>query len=203
MLPELGNRVNIVDPDRLLLNQIPLEPVVQFYLDADRGLTVTAYPVFLYGEDRVAPGEPVPPDLLRDARTENRAKRLLETYLEPESGKPGHYSLSGEEALFQLLEEGIPALLAMGEVYQTDAFRNLQAAPPKISVGGCRCTAACWNLEVDTGAFPVEELREPFAVSAPAKNATTACGTAVCCGWMTVWKGWTSLTTRWSFPAQS
>ena len=109
VLPELGNRVNIVDPDRLLLNQIPLEPVVQFYLDADRGLTVTAYPVFLYGEDRVAPGEPVPPDLLRDARTENRAKRLLETYLEPETGKPGHYSISGEEALFQLLEEGIPA----------------------------------------------------------------------------------------------
>ena len=159
VLPELGNRVNIVDPDRLLLNQIPLEPVVQFYLDADRGLTVTAYPVFLYGEDRVAPGEPVPPDLLRDARTENRAKRLLETYLEPETGKPGHYSLSGEEALFQLLEEGIPALLAMGEVYQTDAFRNLQAAPPKISVG-VSVHGSVLDLEVDTGAFPVEELRE-------------------------------------------
>ena len=159
VLPELGNRVNIVDPDRLLLNQIPLEPVVQFYLDADRGLTVTAYPVFLYGEDRVAPGEPVPPDLLRDARTENRAKRLLETYLEPETGKPGYYSISGEEALFQLLEEGIPALLAMGEVYQTDAFRNLQAAPPKISVG-VSVHGSVLDLEVDTGAFPVEELRE-------------------------------------------
>ena len=159
VLPELGNRVNIVDPDRLLLNQIPLEPVVQFYLDADRGLTVTAYPVFLYGEDRVAPGEPVPPDLLRDARTENRAKRLLETYLEPETGKSGHYSISGEEALFRLLEEGIPALLAMGEVYQTDAFRNLQAAPPKISVG-VSVHGSVLDLEVDTGAFPVEELRE-------------------------------------------
>ena len=159
VLPELGSKLNIVDPERLLLNQIPLEPVVQFYLDADRGLTVTAYPVFLYGEDRVAPGEPVPPDLLRDARTENRAKRLLETYLEPETGKPGHYSLSGEEALFQLLEEGIPALLAMGEVYQTDAFRNLQAAPPKISVG-VSVHGSVLDLEVDTGAFPVEELRE-------------------------------------------
>ena len=159
VLPELGSKLNIVDPERLLLNQIPLEPVVQFYLDADRGLTVTAYPVFLYGEDRVAPGEPVPPDLLRDARTENRAKRLLETYLEPETGKPGHYSISGEEALFQLLEEGIPALLAMGEVYQTDAFRNLQAAPPKISVG-VSVHGSVLDLEVDTGAFPVEELRE-------------------------------------------
>ena len=159
VLPELGRNVTIEDPERLLLNQIPLEPVVQFYLDADRGLTVTAYPVFLYGEDRVAPGEPVPPDLLRDARTENRAKRLLETYLEPETGKPGHYSISGEEALFQLLEEGIPALLAMGEVYQTDAFRNLQAAPPKISVG-VSVHGSVLDLEVDTGAFPVEELRE-------------------------------------------
>ena len=101
----------------------------------------------------------MPPDLLRDARTENRAKRLLETYLEPESGKPGHYSISGEEALFQLLEEGIPALLAMGEVYQTDAFRNLQAAPPKISVG-VSVHGSVLDLEVDTGAFPVEELRE-------------------------------------------
>ena len=34
VLPELGSRLNIVDPERLLLNQIPLEPVVQFYLDA-------------------------------------------------------------------------------------------------------------------------------------------------------------------------
>ena len=174
---------------------------MQFYLDADRGLTVTAYPVFLYGEDRVAPGEPVPPDLLRDARTENRAKRLLETYLEPETGKPGHYSISGEEALFQLLEEGIPALLAMGEVYQTDAFRNLQAAPPKISVG-VSVHGSVLDLEVDTGASRWRNCGN-FCSPCTRKNATTACGTAVCCGWMTVWKGWTSLTTRWSFPAQS
>ena len=38
VLPELGSKLTIVDPERLLLNQIPLEPVVQFYLDADRGL---------------------------------------------------------------------------------------------------------------------------------------------------------------------
>lgn len=47
------------------------------------------------------------------------------------------------------------------------------------------------DLEVDTGAFPVEELRE-LLQSLHQKNATTACGTAVCCGWTTVWKGWTS-----------
>ena len=174
VLPELGSRVTIEDPERLLLNQIPLEPVVQFYLDADRGLTVTAYPVFLYGEDRVAPGEPVPPDLLRDARTENRAKRLLETYLEPESGKPGHYSLSGEEALFQLLEEGIPALLAMGEVYQTDASATCR--PPRLrSRWGCRCTAACWIWRW-TPALPGGGAAGTFAVPAPEKTLPPPAG---------------------------
>ena len=29
----------------------------------------------------------------------------------------------------------MPALLAEGEVYLTDAFRSLQAAPPRITVG--------------------------------------------------------------------
>lgn len=37
VLPELGSRVTIEDPERLLLNQIPLEPVVQFTLTRPRG----------------------------------------------------------------------------------------------------------------------------------------------------------------------
>ena len=161
VLPELGGRVNIVDPERLLLNQIPLEPVVQFYLDAPKnsGLTVTAYAAFLYGEDRVAPDEPVPAGLLRDARAEERAQRLLGMYLDPDEAHPGHYSVVDENQIYDLLEEGIPALLAAGEVYLTDAFRNLQAAPPKISVG-VSVHGSVLDLEVDTGEFPVDELRE-------------------------------------------
>lgn len=161
VLPELGSRLNIVDPERLLLNQIPLEPVVQFYLDAPRdlGMTITAHAAFLYGEDRVAPGEPVPANLLRDARAEGRARKLLAAYLDPDPQNPGQYIAAEEEQIYRLLEEGIPALLAAGEVYLTDAFRNLQAAPPKISVG-VSVHGSVLDLEVDTGEFPVEELRE-------------------------------------------
>ena len=161
VLPELGNKLNIVDPERLLLNQIPLEPVVQFYLDAphDLGMTITAHAAFLYGEDRVAPGEPEPVNLLRDARAENRAQKLLAAYLDPDPQNPGQYIAAEEEQIYRLLEEGIPALLAAGEVYLTDAFRNLQAAPPKISVG-VSVHGSVLDLEVDTGAFPVDELRE-------------------------------------------
>ena len=160
VLPELGSKLNIVDPERLLLNQIPLEPVVQFYLDAprDRGMTVTAHAEFLYGEDRITPsgrprraccGTPAP----------SAADRLLATWLEPDPTEPGQYMVTDEEPLYRLLEEGVPALMDEGEVYLSDAFRNLQAAPPKISVG-VSVHGSVLDLEVDTGEFPTAELRE-------------------------------------------
>ena len=163
VLPELGSRVTIEDPERLLLNQIPLEPVVQFYLDAPTRETVRAHLEFLYGEDRVTPEKPGPAGLLRDARAEQRAGRLLGRYLEPGpdtmgNGLAAHYDAYEEDEVYRFLDEGIPALLAEGEVYLTDAFRSMQAAPPKISVG-VSVHGSVLDLEVDTGEFPVGELK--------------------------------------------
>ena len=158
VLPELGSKLNIVDPERLLLNQIPLEPVVQFYLDAPDNRTIAAHAEFLYGEDKVTPYAPAPAGLLRDARAENRARRLLAAYLQPEQENPDLYTAAEEEAVYRLLEEGVPALMAEGEVYLSDAFRSLQATPPRISVG-VSVHGSVLDLEVDTGEFPVAELR--------------------------------------------
>ncbi len=163
VLPELGGKLTIEDPDRLLLNQIPLEPVMQFYLDAPQMGAVSAHLEFLYGEDKVAPHEPVPIGLLRDARAEQRAGRLLARYLEPGpdtmgNGVAARYETYEDDVIYRFLEEGIPALLAEGEVYLTDAFRNLQAAPPKISVG-VSVHGSVLDLEVDTGEFPAGELK--------------------------------------------
>lgn len=155
VLPELGRKLTIQDPERLLLNQIPLEPVVQFYLDVPVEMTISAHVEFLYGEDRVTPFAPAPMGLMRDARSEQRAHRLLETYLQP-TGQS--YTVAAEEEVYRFLEEGVPTLMAAGEVYLSDAFRNLQTAPPKISVG-VSVNGSVLDLEVDTGEFPVEELR--------------------------------------------
>ena len=158
VLPELGRKITIDDPDRLLLNQIPLEPVVQFYLDAPHMGAVRAHPEFLYGEDRVTPFA-APTDLLRDARAERRAGRLLQTYLTQQTdSSPAEYGTDDEDTLVTFLEEGVPTLLAEGEVYLSDAFRDLQAAPPKISVG-VSVQGSVLDLEVDTGEFPVSELK--------------------------------------------
>ena len=160
VLPELGGKLNIVDPDRLLLNQIPLEPVVQFYLDAPDNTRIEAHAEFLYGEDRVTPFVPAPAGLLRDVRAESRARKLLSAYLQPGvDSNPDVYGTANEEEIYQLLEEGIPALMAEGEVYLTDAFRNLQATPPRITVG-VSVHGSVLDLEVDTGEFPVGELKE-------------------------------------------
>ena len=59
VLPELGRSVTIEDPERLLLNQIPLEPVVQFYLDAPRMGAVSAHAEFFVRggkSDTLCPG---------------------------------------------------------------------------------------------------------------------------------------------------
>ena len=160
VLPELGGRLNIVDPERLLLNQIPLEPVVQFYLDAPDNTRIEAHAEFLYGEDRVTPFAPAPAGLLRDVRAESRARKLLSAYLQSGAdGNPDVYGTANEEEIYQLLEEGVQALMAEGEVYLTDAFRNLQATPPRITVG-VSVHGSVLDLEVDTGEFPVGELKE-------------------------------------------
>ena len=160
VLPELGSKLTIVDPERLLLNQIPLEPVVQFYLDAPDSFRIEAHAEFLYGEDKVTPFVPSPAGLLRDVRAESRAKRLLASYLQPGvGGREEVYGTADEDEIYRMLEEGVPALLAEGEVYLTDAFRSLQAAPPRITVG-VSVHGSVLDLEVDTGEFPVAELKD-------------------------------------------
>lgn len=158
VLPALGRWVQIQDPERLLLDQIPLEPVVQFYLDAPRAGTVYAHVEFLYGEDRVTPSA-APLNLVRDSRTESRAHRLLAAYLEPGHGPNGQaYSAEAEEMVCRFLEEGVPALMTLGEVYLSEAFHRLEAPPPKLSVG-VSVHGSVLDLEVDTGEFPLSELR--------------------------------------------
>lgn len=157
VLPELSRQVKLDDPDRLLLNQIPLTPVVQFYLDVPQEMVLSAHTEFLYGEDKVTPFAPVKAGLLRDMRAEKRAARLLERYFH-RAKTDGVYETHTEEEVYCFLEEGVAALMAEGEVYLSEAFRNLQAPAPRITVG-VSVTGSVLDLDVDTGEFPAEELK--------------------------------------------
>ena len=141
VLPELGRKITIDDPDRLLLNQIPLEPVVQFYLDAPHMGAVRAHPEFLYGEDRVTPFA-APTDLLRDARAERRAGRLLQTYLTQQTdSSPAEYGTDDEDTLVTFLEEGVPACWRRAK--STSAMHSATCSCAAEDLGGCVGTGKC------------------------------------------------------------
>ena len=164
VLPELGSRVTIEDPERLLLNQIPLEPVVQFYLDAPTRETVRAHLEFLYGEDRVTPEEPGPAGLLRDARAEQRAGRLLGRYLEPGpdtmgNGLAAHYDAYEEDEVYRFLDEGHPGPAGRGRGLPDRCFPQYAGRTAEDLGGGCRCTAACSTLRWTRGSSRWGELK--------------------------------------------
>ena len=159
ILPEVRDALEIDDPARVLLDQIPLTPVVQYYLDAPQAGLVRGYTAFLYGEDTADPFIPYNDTFRRDARTEQKATELLARFLDPEPGqKPGVYAADSDDRIEQFLDEGIPALLTLGEVYLTDAFRAMEAPRPRITIG-VSVSGSVLDLSVDTGEFPPEELR--------------------------------------------
>ena len=164
VMPEIRDLVTLEDPERLLLDQMPLPPVVQFYLDCPEQMRVIGYPVFQYGEDAVTPFASPPAELVRDLRAERRAVAVLEQYFAPITlpQEVGQYAAEGEKAVIRLLDEGIPALLAAGEVYMTDAFRGMQAPRPKVSIG-VSVAGSVLDLTVDTGEFPADELKALLA----------------------------------------
>ena len=158
VLPEIRAYLDIQDPARVLLDQIPLEPVVQFYLDAPAPGEISAYAAFLYGEDTVSPYAPPDGSFLRDSRTEERAGAALARLLPPDPLQAGVFSTMDADKVENFLDQGVPVLLAMGEVYLTDAFRAMEAPHPRITVG-VSLKSNMLDLEVDTGEFPPEELR--------------------------------------------
>lgn len=160
VLPEIRDFLEIQDPDRALLDQLPLTPVVQYYLDAPELGTIDGYAQFVYGEDIVSPFQRYDHSFLRDDRTETQAIELLRRYLEPKAEDfVGVYETADQQTIETFLEEGVPSLLAMGEVYLTDAFRAMEAPRPKITVG-VSVQGNLLDLELDTGEFPAAELRE-------------------------------------------
>ena len=66
------------------------------------------------------------------------------------NGLAAHYDAYEEDEVYRFLDEGVPALLAEGEVYLTDASAVCRPHRRR-SRWGCRCTAACSTLRWTRG----------------------------------------------------
>ena len=144
---------------------------------------VSAHAEFLYGEEKVTPFAPAPGGLLRDARAEKRARAAAGNLLAARRGRqcrPVQHRRRRNGLHLSGRGRACPA--DRGEVYLSDAFRNLQAAPPKIAVG-VSVHGSVLDLEVDTGEFPVggaaglAQISPPEkAVSPPERRAAAPAG---------------------------
>ena len=104
--------VELHDPDGLLTEFLPDECVPQFYLELeDRTLLLRL--AFRYDADTFDLGAAVPPEIKRDVLTEEQAKYLVEQSFQWVQGALFQCAVD-DDALFQLLDEGIETLQERG-----------------------------------------------------------------------------------------
>ncbi|MCL2487146.1 MAG: DEAD/DEAH box helicase [Oscillospiraceae bacterium] len=99
-----------------------------------------------------------PPSLERDRVEETRLRVYCERWFPHCRGDTGELTARlDEEALFDFLAEGLPALAGRMTVYTSDAFSRVSLRrPPAIAVG-VSLSAGLLELEIDAGELPPEE----------------------------------------------
>lgn len=165
ILPQLQEvaQVKETDPEKFHA-YIPPRASIAYYLDAqDRSVScrVTAR----YGEQEFSSldlADAEYPDQaggFRDFYTEKEALELAREWL-PYTDPDNRELTCGEDedAVYRLMSEGVPAMMAVGEVHCTNRFRNRQAVRRmKVSVG-VSVVSGLLDLTVTTEDVPQDEL---------------------------------------------
>lgn len=155
VVPRIQNMVELHDPDGLLTEFLPDECVPQFYLDLeDRTLLLRL--AFRYDADTFDLGAAVPSEIKRDVLAEEQAKYLVEQSFQWVRGALFQCAVD-DDALFQLLDEGIETLQERGEVFLSDRLQGKRVEPAPSAVG-VSVSDGMLRVQLDTGGFPLQEL---------------------------------------------
>lgn len=129
ILPNLKYISKEINIDKTLESKLYEEPLrIMVYLDKnDEGITCDI--IFKYGETELNPfnekdDEPYNKVLVRDINSELQLLAILEANGFEKTKL--NYILKDEEALVEFLTEGINKLQELGEVYYSDAFKNMR-----------------------------------------------------------------------------
>ncbi len=160
VLPQLKKKMAVFENNRSLIEQyIPPKPEFSFYLDAAEGM-ISCLSTVRYG-DGVYNMTTIDPQLeFRDPVSEDAVYNTLRTYFDSVNERNELVCSSDDDAIYSLLEEGIPALLQLGEVQTTDAFDRLKVKRKiRLSVG-VNLSHDLLELDVTTEDMSLEELAE-------------------------------------------
>lgn len=160
---KLTGLVEISDELRRQLIQLPL--VARVYLDRSaNGRDVVARAQFRYGDRTIDPFDetPLPENLprgekllLRDAAAERKVLDALGA-----AGfivSKGHVYLTGQEAIFNFVSEGLQHLQELAEVYLSNDFKRMTPRKPKFA-GKMRLNGSALELKFTRDDEPAQEI---------------------------------------------
>lgn len=132
----LGHKIAVKLPVELIgMRRVPCH--IETYLDRDKN-GITCDVQARYGDERfhvfsgIADREPV----LRDRETERLAVEAVRQYFPMPQGTVARITENDEKAIYRLLNEGLPVLRGLGEVFSTPSFDGLTSSPhPVFKVG--------------------------------------------------------------------
>ena len=133
----------------------------RFEFDSDSPDELRLRPTLSYGDFTFSPlaDEHVPREICRDVPAEFYISRLITRYFSYWEDESGELVIRGdEEALYQVLSEGMPQFQEVGEVWLSESVRHLRVLPPpEVSMGGS--LGGGWlDLKIETAGIDPAEL---------------------------------------------
>ena len=156
VLPEIIDQVPVEDEEALLQNYLPDECTARFYFDL-QDETLTLKIIFAYGdktfaaESNVNQKDTVRRNVKQEASTVYFAEQVFRR------NEKNGFELTGEDAVYDFLTEGMERFRERGEVYLSDRLQNKRMMPAPVKVG-VSVSDGLLSLSLDTGGFPPEEL---------------------------------------------
>lgn len=139
----------------------PKELKAEFYFDSGGPEEVTLRPSLSYGDYSFHPleDEQVPKEICRDVPGEFKVSRVIMKYFRyAEDGTKNLMIRGDDEAVYQLLSEGIREFLELGDVFVSENLKKIKVLPPAKASVHVSAAEGWLDLVVDTGGIPREEL---------------------------------------------
>ena len=135
----------------------------RFEFDSDSPDELRLRPTLSYGDFTFSPlaDEHVPREICRDVPAEFYISRLITRYFSYWEDESGELVIRGdEEALYQVLSEGMTQFQEVGEVWLSESVRHLRVLPPPEVSMGVSLGGGWLDLKIETaGIDPVELLQ--------------------------------------------
>lgn len=133
----------------------------RFEFDSDSPYELRLRPTLSYGDFTFSPlaDEHVPREICRDVPAEFYISRLITRYFSYWEDESGELVIRGdEEALYQVLSEGMPQFQEVGEVWLSESVRHLRVLPPPEVSMGVSLGGGWLDLKIETAGIDPAEL---------------------------------------------